>query len=194
MGIVKEIPVTRRDVIIAVWESLDCEAVGAAELGRIRQAVTERYGDGAVESPAAIARILADEGAVLRHPEVLESDAKWREAQFARPARKIGSDYSTLDAAAESIFSLEELRKRFAEAGDSKGLPELIDEAIKIRQDRLMVSRSPILPEPERAEAAEVASWLELWLRTPELFSEWLALRLAAPEFQRRFGAPPPKS
>ena len=184
---------TRRDLIIAVWESLDCEAVGAAELHRIRRAVTERFGDGAVESPAAIARILADEGAVLRHPEVLESDAKWRQAQLDTPARTIGSDWSSLAKAAESILGFEELRKRLAEAGDSKGLRELIDEAIKTRQDRLMVARSPILPAPERAEATEVASWLELWLRTPDLFSDWLALRLATPEFQRRFGTPAPK-
>ena len=69
---------TKRDLIIEVWERLDCETVGARELDEIIGAVHERFGAGAVESPAQVARLLADEGAELRHAEVLEADARWR--------------------------------------------------------------------------------------------------------------------
>ena len=55
---------TKTDLIIEVWEKLDCESVGAAEISAIETVVLERFGDGAVESPMIIARILADEGAV----------------------------------------------------------------------------------------------------------------------------------
>src|SRR6266508_2157384 len=41
-----------------------------------------QFGPGSEESPAAIARVLADEGAELRHPEVIELDARWREAKI----------------------------------------------------------------------------------------------------------------
>jgi hypothetical protein len=62
---------TKRDLMIEVWEALDCESVGAIELEAIAQAVREKFGEGAVESHASVARLLADEGAELRHAEVL---------------------------------------------------------------------------------------------------------------------------
>src|SRR5205085_5350789 len=69
---------TKRDLMIEVWEGLDCESVGARELEAVTEAVRERFGEGAVESPAATARLLADEGAEHRHAEVLDMDARWR--------------------------------------------------------------------------------------------------------------------
>jgi len=74
---------TKRDLIIELWEALDCESVGARELEQIQNAVAEKFGEGAVDSPASIARVLADEGAVLRHPEVLDFDTKWRERNLS---------------------------------------------------------------------------------------------------------------
>src|SRR6266852_484964 len=74
---------TRRDLLIEVWEALDCESVGARELEQIQQVLHEKLGAGAIESPATIARVVADEGAALRHPEVFESDLKWREGKLA---------------------------------------------------------------------------------------------------------------
>ena len=59
---------TKRDLIIEVWEALDCESVGARELEQIQQVLAEELGLGAVESPGSIARVVADVGAALRHP------------------------------------------------------------------------------------------------------------------------------
>ena len=49
---------TKQDLIIEVWEKLDCESVGAAEIEAIEEAVRARYGEAAVESPMHIARRL----------------------------------------------------------------------------------------------------------------------------------------
>src|SRR6187549_2262229 len=62
---------TKDDLIIEVWEKLDCESVGAAEIEAIETVVREQYGDAAVDSPMIIARLLADEGAYLRHSEIM---------------------------------------------------------------------------------------------------------------------------
>src|SRR5688572_18312909 len=62
---------TKNDLIIEVWEKLDCENVGAAEIEAIEAVVKEQYGDAAVDSPMIIARLLADEGADLRHAEIM---------------------------------------------------------------------------------------------------------------------------
>src|SRR5260221_153051 len=80
---------TKRALIIAVWESLDGTMVGEAELCEIQLAVRKQLGPGAEMSPAAIARVLADEGAELRHPEVIEFDARWREAKIETDNRQL---------------------------------------------------------------------------------------------------------
>ena len=53
----------KTDLVIEVWEKLDCESVGAKEILAIEEVVLDRFGRSAVESPMVIARILADEGA-----------------------------------------------------------------------------------------------------------------------------------
>ena len=69
---------TKNDLIIEVWEKLDCESVGAREILAIEEVVREQYGSAAVESPMIIARNLADEGAELRHSEIMELDVERR--------------------------------------------------------------------------------------------------------------------
>src|SRR3954454_19540783 len=62
---------TKNDLIIEVWEKLDCESIGASEIEAIETVVKDQYGESAVESPMVIARLLADEGAELRHSELM---------------------------------------------------------------------------------------------------------------------------
>ena len=180
--------ITRRDLVIAVWEALDCESVGAKELEQIQRDVAARFGESAVESPAALARILADEGARLRHPEVLDTDAQWRERKLLDAALQIELKFSSLAVAAESIDELERARMRYEKTQDDKSLHELRGLVSRHKQDRLLAAGSSLLPEMVRAEAKEIAGWLEVWVRTPELFADWLDLRRATPEFQQRFG------
>src|SRR5678816_973680 len=89
---------TRHELIIEVWEALDCESVGARELLAIQDALRETLGEGAVVSPASIARVVVDEGAVLRHPEVLNCDVKWRARILAAPVAPQQFDFSSLQA------------------------------------------------------------------------------------------------
>jgi hypothetical protein len=61
----------KNDLIIEVWEKLDCESVGADEIRAIEIAVEDVFGKPAVDPPMMIARLLADEGAELRHSEIM---------------------------------------------------------------------------------------------------------------------------
>src|SRR5438477_4245545 len=69
---------TKRAIIIDEWERLAHCSIGERELTQIQQGLANNFGKSAVDSPASIARILADEGADLRHSEVIEFDARWR--------------------------------------------------------------------------------------------------------------------
>lgn len=177
---------TKQELVLATWEALDCESVGAPELEQIQRAVAQHFGDGAVESPAALARIVADEGAHLRYPEVLEFDARWRERNLSESTAG-KSSFATFAEAVESLRALENLRRELSNNQDQKRLRDLRDAVLKSKQDRALVAASVVLSEAERAEAKEIAGWLGVWLRTPELFADWLDLRRSSPQFRKRF-------
>jgi hypothetical protein len=178
---------TKRELMIEVWEYLDCESVGAKELEAVREAVRERFGEGAVESPARLARVLADEGAELRHAEVLEMDARWRTQDPYEAAFRNVLKFSTFEEAAQSIRRLDNLRKQFRRKGDKGGLRRVQETVLKGKQRAQMIARNPSVNERKREEKAEMAEWFTVWLNQPEIFEDWLALRLASKDFRARF-------
>ena len=185
---------TKRALIIAVWESLDCTMVGKAELGEIQQALLKELGAGAEMSPAAIARVLADEGAELRHPEVIEFDARWREAKIEKESRQLKGLDELLTARPLQlkktevlIKKLEKLRRRAETSGDQAALRKARTLAVTGRQQAELLAKDRTLSQEERAEQAEIVEWLKVWIQTPVLFADWLELRRRSPEFHKKF-------
>lgn len=173
------------DLIIEVWEALDCESVGKRELEEIQKALVEQFGSGAVNSPAAIARAVADEGAILRHPEVFECDFAWRERNLSEQ-RFVGQlSFSCLAEAIASFGKVEE--KRRAIGSDAVELKRLRDYVARAREDVLLTAQSKVLKAEQREEAKEVAEWITVWLRSPALFPDWRDLRMRTAEFKKKF-------
>lgn len=173
--------------MIEVWEHLDCESVGATELEAIATVVKERFGEGAVDSPASVARLLADEGAELRHSEVLEADARWRAADPYEPMFRNVLKFSDFAQAAASIKRLDNLRRQFERTKDQAGLRRVRETVLKGKQRAEMIARNESVNERKRAEKSEIAQWFAVWLQQPEIFQDWLLLRQRAPDFRRRF-------
>ena len=178
---------TKRELIIEVWEHLDCESVGMHELEQIQQALREKFGEGALESPASIARTVADEGAVLRHPEVFECDLKWRKLSVENHKFQEELDFSSLTTAFQSMVKLEEKRLELQTNDDSRGLTQLRYIVGSAQKDSHLRARSKIIDAVEREEAKEISEWLTIWLQAPGLFSDWLDLRRRAPEYRKKF-------
>jgi hypothetical protein len=179
---------TKHDLMIEVWESLDCETVGATEIERVSKAVAKRFGEGAVESPAAVARLLADEGAELRHAEILELDVQVREFDRYRAAFRNILKFANFGEAAASIKRLDNLRREYERKKDREGIHLVRETARKGLQRAQMISRNPAVDAQKRAEKAEMAQWFEVWLRQPDLFDDWHDLRLRSKEFRKLFG------
>lgn len=167
--------------------------VGEQQLQEFQSAICESFGEGAVESPATIARLLADEGAELRHPEVIEFDARWRQAQIkTNPKRFRGLKVEAvkplrLRQAENLIKRLERLRERSERSGDKADWQRARDKAIKARQIAESRAKDRTLDQMIRTEQAEIAEWLGVWLQTPKLFAEWLDLRRRSAEFKKKF-------
>jgi pyruvate/2-oxoglutarate dehydrogenase complex dihydrolipoamide acyltransferase (E2) component len=175
-----------RGVILKCWQELDQAAVDARVLGVIQERLADEFDE--VYSPAVIARILADEGAELHHPEVIESDAQWRQQQIklhsstpSEEAVAIADDQLTLASAEQLIEKLEQLRSR-AEASSVQHLRDIAIEA-RERAQILAKQQTPA----QRAEQLEIAEWLGVWIKTPTLFHDWLELRKRSEDFTRKF-------
>lgn len=177
----------KTDLMIEVWEKLDCESIGAVELEAIEVVVREEYGDGAVESPMRIARLLADEGAELRHSEIMELYlARASDRPYDAALRNI-IDVSDLRSAGKSIRNLENVRRKYKIEGDKEGLRHVKDIAIAAKELAAeTVARENVTAE-ERNLNAEIAQWFTIWLQTPEIFENWVDLRQRSPEYRSRF-------
>ena len=178
---------TKKDLIIEIWEKLDCESVGAKEIEAIEIVVREKYGHGAVESPMIIARLLADEGAELRHAEIMELDVQRRlESPYDVMFRNI-LKFSDFRQTLISIRQLGNLRKKFLAENDKEGLRRVRETALKGKNRALMIAGNEKVEAKKRGEKSEIAEWFALWLQSPEVFESWIELRQKSPDFKKRF-------
>ena len=167
----------RDQFIIDWWSEYGNESAGAAELEQIQQALLERFGAQGRESPATIARTLADDGVRLRHPEILAADVRWREREQLALFTSEELDFSNIVAALAWIERLVSLPQA----------PELRSFVVQLKTELELVAKSMRIALPERLVAAEVAQWLSVWLQNPPLFPAWLSLRRESPEFLAQF-------
>ena len=183
-----------RELIIEVWDRLGRPAIGESELRQIQESVRGQFGPGAEESPAATARVLADAGAELLHPEVIEFDARWLETRIENDQGQVKGIEDFLDGKplhlkkAESLIKkLEKLRQRAESSGDLTASKETRDVAISGRQIAELLAKDRKLNPIQRAEQAEIAEWLKVWIQTPSLFADWLDLRQRSTDFRKKF-------
>ncbi len=179
---------TKNDLIIEVWEKLDCESVGAAEIEAIEIVINDQYGESAVESPMVTARLLAGEGAVLRHSEIM---GLYLERASERPydaALQSINNIHDLRTASDAIYRLENLRKKYLSENDKAGLRLVREKGIESKQAAVESSQKEKIDPVTRHINAEIAQWFTVWLQTPDVFEHWVALRQTSAEFIERFG------
>ena len=178
----------KTDLIIEVWEKLDCESVGAAEIESIETVVRDRFGNGAVDSPMVIARLLADEGAELRHSEIMKLYLDRASDRPYDAALTKLFDTSELSKLQRSLGNAENLRRKFLTENENAGLRLLRQTAIDAKKLASAGCEDKRLSNEQRAANAEAVEWITLWLQSPELFETWMQMRVSTNEFKSRFG------
>ena len=179
---------TKNDLIIEVWEKLDCENIGAAEIEAIETVVADQFGKAAVDSPMVIARLLADEGADLRHAEIM---ALYVERASDRPydaALRNILNIDDLKSTARSIANLENLRRKYKAENDKDGRRMVREMALRGKQLAAAEAEKQNADTATRQMNEEIVQWFRIWLETPEMFDTWVALRQRTPEFGSKFG------
>lgn len=175
------------DLIIEVWEKLDCESIGRAELEAIEAVVADVYGKAAVDSPMIVARMLADEGAELRHSEIMTLYVERISDRPYDAAFRNIIDITDLAAAERSIRNLENLRQKYKTDGDKDGLRRIRETAIEARKKAFDIAANENADADRRKMNDEIANWLRVWLETPEVFDSWVAIRKSSTGFIEEF-------
>jgi len=179
-----------RAVIVKVWLELGKPSVDGGLLKTIQARLAAAFGNSETAGPATIARVLADEGAELKHPEIIETDAEWRQARMETSTKQLetlpSAQVLTLETAEKFIDELEQLRKQYELNRDRQALA-LRTIGAESRRLAEAIARNGSATQAVRVEQTEIAEWLKVWLQTPALFKDWLELRRRSDEFRTRF-------
>ena len=182
-----------RELIVQFWLKRGRPPIDAQFLEDVKRELGKRFQDDAM-SPASIARQLADQGAELRHPEIMEFDVRWREAslkdrvdKFAAVEQLSSGARLNIEDAGVLIGQMERLRQEFVVEDDDTRLNELRTMGADARQRAEAMAKNRKLDDKVRRQQSEIAEWLKVWLQTPTLFENWLELRRRSEEFRKKF-------
>ncbi len=92
--------------------------------------------------------------------------------------------FSTLAETERTLKTLEDLRQRFLSTSDKKGVDYCRQAGLLGRERATMIARNPRVGAAKRLLKGEAALWFRIWLETPDLFADWLALRKTTAEFR----------
>jgi hypothetical protein len=91
--------------------------------------------------------------------------------------------FSDFETAESCLKRLENLRNSFCSASDMKGVGYCREIALTGRRRAEFIARNRRVCWQKRAQKQEIATWFRIWIETPQIFEDWLALRKQTAEF-----------
>ncbi len=93
--------------------------------------------------------------------------------------------FATLEEAESTLLTLENLCRKYRETSDKKGVEYCRRIASLGRYRAELIGRNRKVSLQKRLQKQEIAEWFRIWLETPAIFEDWLAMRKSTEEFRR---------
>ena len=93
-----------------------------------------------------------------------------------------------LHGALGTVHALENLRKKYESMNDKEGLRLVRETAIRGKDLASETANRKNADATARSLNQEIASWLTIWLQSPDVFNNWVSLRQRSSEFIDKFG------
>jgi hypothetical protein len=93
--------------------------------------------------------------------------------------------FSSFAEAEVTINRLEKLYQQYMRASDKKGMEYCRQIASLGRRRAELISCNKRVSQHKRLHKKEIATWFQIWLETPGIFMNWLALRKNTEEFRK---------
>ena len=172
---------TKKETILKIARELSVPRFTPAEVEQIRRQMVARLGAAGKTSPDYIAGVLEDAGMRIVWSTKADTQGKYEE-EFQDLLR-----FATLEDAEMCIVRLDELHRKFKEEKERAAIERVLEVARMGRRRAEMIARNHKVEPEKRAEKEEIMQWFKVWLDAPDAFFDWLEVRKASPDFQKRF-------
>jgi len=172
---------TKKEAILKIARELSVPRFTPAEVEQIRRQMVARLGAAGKTSPDYIAGVLETAGMRIVWSTKADTQGKYEE-EFQDLLH-----FATLEDAEMCIMRLDELHRKFKEENEHAAIERVLEVARMGRRRAEMIARNHKVEPEKRAEKEEIMQWFKVWLDTPDAFFDWLEVRKASPDFQRRF-------
>jgi hypothetical protein len=172
---------TKKETILEIARELSVPRFTPAEVEQIRRQMVARLGSAGKTSPDYIAGVLETAGMRIVWSTKADTQGKYEE-EFQDLLH-----FATLGDAEMCIMRLDELYRKFKQEEERAAVERVLEVARMGRRRAEMIARNHKVEPEKRAEKEEIMRWFKVWLDTPDAFFDWLEVRKASPDFQRRF-------
>jgi len=175
----------KRQIVLDFFARRGERVVRAGDLYAGRGELRRQLGSGNRTSLGYIASVLREAGYDVRYED--------RYADPAMPEPYAGRlkgvlEFHDLASAEASLLRLDAIYREYEAAADPVGAKFVYALVKRGKLRARSLAANPRVHDSKRREKQEIAAWFQVWLETPELFSEWLPLRKASEEFRALFG------
>ncbi len=177
---------TKKQAILDIAREFSVPRFTPAEVEQIRRQLVVRLGPTGKTAPDYIVEVLESAG-----KRVVRSSKADTQGQYEEEFQNL-LHFATLEDAEMCVIRLDELLRKFQSEGERAAVERVLEVARLGRRRAEMIARNPKVEPEKRAEKEEIMQWFRVWLETPDAFFNWLEVRKASPDFQKRFagGAP----
>jgi hypothetical protein len=176
---------SKKQILLDFCRARDRQRIEGEDLRVARNELRRQLGPGDRTSVGYIASVLREAGYEVRY-EDRYSDPVMPEPYATR--LKGALEFHDLASAEQSLLRLDAIFREYSTAGDRVGT-EMVRALVKKGKLRARsLAANPRVQARKRQEKQEIARWFQVWLETPDLFADWLALRKSSDEFRSLFG------
>ena len=174
---------TKKEVILEIARAFFVPRFTPAEVEQIRRQLVARLGAAGRTSSDYIAGVLETAGMRIVWSTKADTEGLYEE-EFQDLLH-----FATFGDAEMCIVRLDELFRKFQSDREHAAAERVLEVARLGRRRAEMIARNHKVEPEKRAEKEEIMQWFRVWLETPDAFFDWLEVRKASPDFQKRFAS-----
>jgi hypothetical protein len=174
----------KKQIILDFFREREKQPLAASSLQSARNELRRQLGPEDRTSLGYIATILREAGYDVRY-EDRYSDPVMPEPYATR--LKGALEFHDLASAEQSLLRIDAIYREYSSGADRLGAAMVRALVKKGKLRARSLAANPRVNARKRQEKQEIASWFQVWLETPDLFGDWLALRKSSDEFRQLF-------
>ena len=176
---------SKKQILLDFFQARGVRRIEVGDLHGARNELRRQLGTCDRTSLGYIASILREAGYEVQY-EDRYSDPVMPEPYANRLKGVL--EFRDLASAERSLLRLDAIFRKYSSAADRLGTTMVRALVKKGKLRARSLAANPRVQAQKRQEKQEIASWFQVWLETPDLFADWLALRKSSDEFRKLFG------